>query len=180
MVENLSGQMKLVPRTNLVIKGMVDRDSHSYEGKALSIVFGTNPHTQFQRERTTLDTLRKNLKHFSFNVIRAQLSARRPHCRLLLRLRHNPRRRRKARAPLDRLRPGPLRHPHHTQAPARHRWLQALRDPEPREVRAAVLAGCHLWRARQKHHRTGPVRIPGLHPQALRGAAAGGAGAPAR
>ena len=35
------------------------------------------------------------------------------HPRLLLRLRHYCRRRRKAQPPLDRLRPGPLRHPHH-------------------------------------------------------------------
>ena len=94
----------------------------------------------------------------------ARLQRQRPHPRLLLRLRHDAGGRRETRPPLDRLRPRPLRRPHHPQAPAQHRRRQAVSGAEPRQVRAAAVAGWHIL-AR---------RISRLTPAARRDAGTGG------
>ena len=73
-------------------------------------------------------------------IIEGDLPTWRSRRRLLLRLRHHCCGRREARPPVDCLRPRPLRGPHDSQAADGHRELQAVRGPEPRQVRAPVLA----------------------------------------
>ena len=65
--------------------------------------------------------MKKGLLVFSKDGMPPRLLQRgRPGVGLLLRQRHHPRRRRETGPPLDRLRPGPLRHSHHAQAAALH------------------------------------------------------------
>ena len=73
----------------------------------------------------------------------------------------------KLRPPLDHLRSGPLRHSHGAQAAVGHRRRQALRRAEPRQVRAAGVAGGRVRRA----GRSPSERLPRLHPRPVQSAA---------
>ena len=105
--------------------------------------------TPVQSQSTeALSMRRKNPKRCS-TYHQARLQRQRPNPRLLLRLRHDGGGRRETRPPLDRLRPRPLRRPHHPQAPAQHRRRQAVPGAEPRQVRAAAVAGRHISQENQ-------------------------------